>query len=135
MALFHEDLQRNCNVGALSICDIYQINTSQIKPLLDKSPAMRKEMMAIIDSRVTINANIDHKVQRERRIGHLHAQCTHTARTLHAHCTHTHCTHTARTLHLHTCTTPAHTHNAHALQTPSPGAEHQLSFLQRRSRG
>ena len=29
MALFHEDLQRNCNVGALSICDIYRVNTSQ----------------------------------------------------------------------------------------------------------
>ena len=111
MALFHEDLQRNCNVGALSICDIYQINTSQIKPLLDKSPAMRKEMMAIIDSRVTINANIDHKVQRERRIGHLHSHCTHNARTLHAHCTHTARTHTARTLHAHcTCTRAPHLH-------------------------
>ena len=102
MALFHEDLQRNCNVGALSICDIYQINTSQIKPLLDKNPAMRKEMMAIIDSRVTINANIDHKVQRERRIGHLHSHCTHNARTLHAHCTHTARTHGATTA----CTRP-----------------------------
>ena len=62
MALFHEDLQRNCNVGALSICDIYRVNTSQIKPLLDENPALQREMMAIVDSRVSINANIDHKV-------------------------------------------------------------------------
>jgi len=63
MALFHEDLQRNCNVGALSICDIYCVDTSQIKPLLDENPALQREMMAIIDSRVSINANIDHKVR------------------------------------------------------------------------
>ena len=62
MALFHQDLQRNCNVGALSICDIYRVNTSQIKPLLDENPALQREMMAIVDSRVSINANIDHKV-------------------------------------------------------------------------
>ena len=48
MALFHQDLQRNCNVGALSICDIYRVNTSQIKPLLDENPALQREMMAIV---------------------------------------------------------------------------------------
>ena len=108
MALFHEDLQRNCNVGALSICDIYCVDTSQIKPLLDENPALQREMMAIIDSRVSINANIDHKVQS-------------VARTL---CTHTFIApaHTACTMHMH-------------CKLPLPGAEHRLSCLHRRSHG
>ena len=42
MALFHEDLQRNCNVAALSICDIYRISTSQIKAVLDDNPALHR---------------------------------------------------------------------------------------------
>ena len=90
MALFHEDLQRNCNVGALSICDIYCVDTSQIKPLLDENPALQREMMAIIDSRVSINANIDHKVQSVASATCIYTVCTH---TMHAyvHCTCTHC--------------------------------------------
>jgi hypothetical protein len=42
MALFHEDLKRNCNVAALSICDIYRINTTQIKAVLDENPALHR---------------------------------------------------------------------------------------------
>ena len=122
MALFHEDLQRNCNVGALSICDIYRVNTSQIKPLLDQNPALQSEMMAIADSRVTINANIDHKVQSVAS-----ATCTHTAPVLHLHCLR--CTCAAPALHLRcTCTAPA-------LHIRSSGAEHQLSRLHRRPHG
>ena len=97
MALFPEDLQRNCNVGALSICDIYCVDTSQIKPLLDENPALQREMMAIIDSRVSINANIDHKVQSVASATCIYTVCTH---TMHAyvHCTCTHCVHNAHAL-------------------------------------
>ena len=42
MALFHEDLKRNCNVAALSICDILRINTTQIKAVLDENPALHR---------------------------------------------------------------------------------------------
>jgi len=42
MALFHEDLKRNCNVAALSICDIYRINTSEIKKVLEENPALHR---------------------------------------------------------------------------------------------
>ena len=62
MALFHEDLKRNCNVAALSICDIYKINTSQIKAVLDENPELHREMLAIAESREAINANIEQKV-------------------------------------------------------------------------
>ena len=46
MALFHEDLKRNCNVAALSICDIYRINTSEIKKVLEENPALHRSATA-----------------------------------------------------------------------------------------
>ena len=51
-----------CNVAALSICDIYKINTSQIKAVLDENPELHREMLAIAESREAINANIEQKV-------------------------------------------------------------------------
>ena len=74
--------------------------------------------MAIIDSRVSINANIDHKVQSVASATCIYTVCTH---TMHAyvHCT---CKHGTHTMHMH-------------CKLPSPGAEHRLSCLHRRSHG
>ena len=63
MALFDEDLQRNCDVGALSICDIYRIATEHIRPVLDENPELQGQMLEIVNNRAAINANIDQKVQ------------------------------------------------------------------------
>ena len=38
-ALLHDDLRRNCNVEALSICDIYSLDRADLERVFEIDPA------------------------------------------------------------------------------------------------
>ena len=62
-ALLHDDLRRNCNVEALSICDIYSLDRGDLERVFEVAPTLREEMLKIVDTRDAFNQNIEAKLK------------------------------------------------------------------------
>ena len=45
--LSQEDLNRNCSVGAISICDMYRLDTAHVRPVLDGNPALKQALIPL----------------------------------------------------------------------------------------